>query len=150
MKSLVEFLSTDVDKTKIYKFPETPIKEELIEYFEAMGFLQLDPLPVNKSTWPCYCDIAEEQDGQFYILGSYEPKNRYSHFIVFGNGGTITSDNPIYMCRTDDDDTKTIPDRERYLICCGDNVETDIIKYDNYVAYRYLVMHNMSNKNKKA
>lgn len=150
MKSLVEFLSTDVDKNKIYKFPETPDKEELIEYFEAMGFLQLDPLPDNKSTWPYYCDISKEQNGPFYILGSYHIQNKYSHFIVFGNGGTITSTNPFYMCRTDDDDTKTIPDRERYLVCCGDNVETDIVKYDNYDTYRYLILHNLFDNNKKA
>lgn len=98
MKLLTEYLSSKVKLND--KFPMELDKDKIIEFLKGRGFIEAH---TDSYTWENAFGLARLIRKPMYILGQYDETSRYSHFIMFCNGGECSHENPMYMCRTHPD-----------------------------------------------
>lgn len=112
--------------------------DDIVWFLESYGFKKAK-LNRNETTYESFHNLSIRLNEPFFLIGEYANNNVWTHWIVFGNGGTISENNPLYLCRT----TKEIDETERYLKNVDDLHPINHEFFDNYEKFRSDVITNL-------
>lgn len=138
MRQIQEYLLTKSNAKEIHWFPENADdKDTFIAFLEFMGFEKTKESDL-KTYWEFHI-VSRKSDRPFYILGEYNEANYWSQYVVFGKGGRVSKDNPIYLCRT----TKHLGEADRYMKNIEDDNPRNHEFFKSYKEFMKDVMNNL-------